>query len=99
LEEFARWADPQGSKLLVVLVDNVGWHLAKRLEVPPNVVLHRLPQCTPELTADRATLAAGAGGGGQRRVRRPGGDAGPVVDRCRWLIDHADVVRVAVGFE
>ena len=44
LEEFARWADPEGLKLLVVLVDNAGWHTAKRLEVPPNVVLRRLPQ-------------------------------------------------------
>src|SRR6476659_2625715 len=49
LEEFARWADPAGEKLLVVLVDNAGWHLAKRLAPPPNVVLHRLPPFTPEL--------------------------------------------------
>src|SRR3954463_9721703 len=27
LEEFARWADPAGAKLLVVLIDNVGWHV------------------------------------------------------------------------
>src|SRR3954447_18740495 len=49
LEEFARWADPDGTKLLVVLVDNAGWHVAKRLAVPPDVVLHPLPPCTPEL--------------------------------------------------
>ena len=43
LEEFARWADPDDRKLLVVLVDNAGWHVAKRLAVPANVVLRRLP--------------------------------------------------------
>ena len=29
LAEFARWADPEGVKLLVVLVDNAGGHVAK----------------------------------------------------------------------
>jgi hypothetical protein len=49
LADFAAHADPGGGKVLVVLVDNAGWHVAKRLVVPPNVVLHVLPPCTPEL--------------------------------------------------
>jgi len=49
LAAFAAHADPAGKKVLVVLVDNAGWHVAKRLAVPPNVVLHFLPPCTPEL--------------------------------------------------
>src|SRR5262249_28885286 len=39
LAAFAAQADPEGRKLLV-LVDNAGWHVAKRLAVPANVVLH-----------------------------------------------------------
>ena len=49
LAAFAARADPGGAKVLVVLVDNAGWHVAKRLVVPPNVRLHFLPPCTPEL--------------------------------------------------
>jgi transposase len=49
LAEFAIHADPKGEKVLVVLVDNAGWHHAKALVVPSNVVLHFLPPCTPEL--------------------------------------------------
>jgi transposase len=49
LLDFASWADPEGSKLLVLLLDNAGWHVAKKLAVPANVVLHPLPACTPEL--------------------------------------------------
>ena len=49
VSEFARWADPEGGKRLVVLVGNAGWHVARRLAVPANVVLRRLPACTPEL--------------------------------------------------
>jgi len=49
LAAFAAHADPDGTRILVVLVDNAGWHVAKRLVVPSNVVLHFLPPCTPEL--------------------------------------------------
>src|SRR5262249_22188350 len=49
LAAFAAHAGPEGRKVLVVLVDNAGWHVAKRLAVPANVVLHFLPACTPEL--------------------------------------------------
>jgi hypothetical protein len=98
LAEFARWADPDGAEVLAVLVDNAGWHVAKRLARPPNVVLHRLPPCTPELQP-AAPL--------RPLVREAVADAGydesaamePVlVARCRWLIDHPEVVRGAVGF-
>lgn len=98
LEEFARWADPEGAKLLVVLVDNAGWHVAKRLARPPNVVLHRLPSCTPELQPAEPLWPLV-----REVVANRGFDAleamEPVlVERCRWLIDHPAVVRGAVGF-
>jgi hypothetical protein len=46
LAGFAAHSDPDREK---VLVDNAGWHAARRLAVPPDVVLHFLPPCTPEL--------------------------------------------------
>lgn len=49
LAGFATQADPGGRKVLVVLVGNAGWHVARRLVVPPNVVLRFLPPCAPEL--------------------------------------------------
>lgn len=98
LEEFARWADPEGVKLLVILVDNAGWHIAKRLARPPNVVLHRLPPCTPELQpaeplwplVREAVANAGFDELGAMQV--------PLVERCCWLMGHPEVVRGAVGF-
>jgi hypothetical protein len=87
LAEFARWADPRGDKVLVVLVDNAGWHTAKRLGVPTDVVLHRLPSCTPELqpTEPLWTLV-------REVVANEGFDdlaelEAPLVERCRWLMD------------
>jgi transposase len=98
LAEFARQADPEQKKLIVLLVDNAGWHTSRRLAVPANVVLHRLPPCTPELqpveplwpllreaVANR-TLADLAEL--EERVRR----------RAGWLANNRAVAKGAVGF-
>ena len=98
LAEFAAHADPEGSKLLVVLVDNAGWHVARRLAVPPNVVLYLLPACTPELQpAERlwpllreavANRTIGGIGYLRRLMRR----------RLRHLTDSPHEVQPRVGF-
>jgi hypothetical protein len=49
LADFAGWADPADRRVPVVIVDGSGGHTAKGLEVPPDVVPHRQPSCTPEL--------------------------------------------------
>ena len=98
LAEFARWADPPGEKLLVLLVDDAGWHVAKRLEVPANVVLHRLPPCTPELQPVEPLwplvreAAANRGYDDLDALQRT------LADRCTYLMGRPDVVRGAVGF-
>ena len=88
LAEFARWADPEGTGLLVVVVDNAGWHVAKRLAIPPNVVLRRLPACTPELQPAEPLwplvreAVANEGFDDLAALQRP------VSDRCCWLMGH-----------
>jgi hypothetical protein len=99
LAEFARWADPGGEKLLVVLVDNAGWHVAKRLAVPANVVLHRLPPCTPELQPAEPLWPLVREAVANQGFDTLGAMEPVLVDRCRWLIDHPEVVRGAVGFK
>jgi hypothetical protein len=98
LAEFAHWADPGDTKLLVVLVDNAGWHLARRLEVPPNVVLHPLPSCTPELQPAEPLWPLVREAVANRGFAELGEMEPVLVGRCRWLIDHPEVVRGAVGF-
>lgn len=98
LAEFGRWADPAGAKLLVVLVDNAGWHVAKRLTVPPNVLLHRRPSCSPELQPVEPLWPLV-----REAVANDGYDdlgdlERSLVERCTWLMDHPAVVSGAVGF-
>jgi transposase len=98
LAEFARWADPTGEKRLVMLVDNAGWHIARRLAVPPNVVLHRLPPCTPELQPAEPLWPLVREVVANRGYEDLDEMEPELVDRCRWLIDHPEVARGAVGF-
>jgi hypothetical protein len=98
LAEFARWADPDGRKVLVLLVDGAGWHTAKRLAVPPNVVLHRLPPSTPELQPAEPLWPLVREGVANRGFADLEALEGRLVERCRWLIDHPAEVKGAVGF-
>jgi hypothetical protein len=98
LSEFARWADPHGERLLVVLVDNAGWHTARRLEVPANVVLHRLPPSTPELQPAEPLWPLVREAVANEGFDDLAGLERPLVERCRWLMGHPEVGGGVVGF-
>ena len=98
LAEFARWADPGGQKVLVLLVDNAGGHVAKRLVVPANVRLFRLPACTPELQPAEHLWPLVREALANRGFDYLVGLAGKIRRRCDWLAEHPEVVKGAVGF-
>jgi hypothetical protein len=98
LADFVGWADPGGRKVLVLLVDRAGWHTAERLAVPPNVVLHHLPSCTPELQPAEHLWPLVREGLANRVFDELPGMTETLVARCRWLTDHTEVVAGAVGF-
>jgi DDE superfamily endonuclease len=98
LEEFAAWADPTRSKTIVLLVDNAGWHVAKGLVLPPGLVLHHLPPCTPELQPAEALWPLVRECVANKGFAEMDEMAPVVVDRCHWLIHHPETVRGAVGF-
>jgi len=98
LAEFSAWADPGRDKILLLIVDNAGWHRSKSLVVPSNVLLHRLPPATPELqpvepywSLIRETVA-------NRGFRYIGHLRMAVRRRCQWLARHPETVRGRVGF-
>ena len=97
LGALARHADPDGKRLLVVIVGNAGWHRAGRLVAPPNVRLHVRPRaprrCNPPNICGRwfARLASDTFDTPADLRRR-------VVRRCRWLADDTTTVQRAVGF-
>lgn len=50
LEEFSKAVDPEGRQIIVLLLDQAGWHMSKKLKVPPNIFLLPFPAYTPELS-------------------------------------------------
>lgn len=98
LADFARWADPDGRKVLVVIVDNAGWHVARKLAVPPNVVLHHLPSCTPELQPAEPLWPLVREGLANKTFASLAALTEPLERRCRWLAGDTAIVKGAVGF-
>jgi hypothetical protein len=98
LAAFARWADPDGRKVLVLIVDTAGWDVADQLVVPPNVVLHHLPSCTPELQPAEALWALVRETLANKTFPTLAALQEPLGRRCGWLAEHPDTVKGAVGF-
>jgi len=98
LAAFAGWADPRGAKVLVVLVDNAGWHTAGRLAVPGNVVLHFLPPCTPELQPAEPLWPLVREAVANRSIGRLGRLRDLLRARLAYLAHNPGLVRRVVGF-
>jgi transposase len=98
LAALAAHADPEGKKVLVVLVDNAGWHKAKALVTPSNVVLHFLPPCTPELQPAEPLWPLVREAVANRSLGRIDRLRNIVRDRVSYLAEHPDEVQPRVGF-
>jgi transposase len=98
LATFAAHADPGGEKILVLVVDRAGWHTAKRLAVPPNVRLHFLPPCTPELQPVEPFWALVREGVANDTFARLADLRRVVRRRCRRLAQDRATVTGAIGF-
>ena len=91
-------ADPDGDEVLVLVVDNAGWHTAGRLVVPANVRLHFLPPCTPELQPVEPFWALVREAVANDTFDRLADLRRRVTRRCRRRADDRATVKGAVGF-
>lgn len=76
----------------VVIVDGSGGHTAKKLPVPPNVVLHRPPSCTPELRPAEHLWPLVREGVANRVFEGLPTLTDTLVKQCGWLADHPEVI-------
>jgi hypothetical protein len=98
LAAIAAHADPEGRKVLVLVVDRAGWHTAKRLAVPANVRLHFLPPCTPELQPVEPFWALVREAVANDTFARLADLRRRVTRRCQKLAADWTTVKGAVGF-
>jgi transposase len=98
LAAFSSHADPPGKKVLVVLLDNAGWHVARRLAVPANVVLHFLPPCTPELQPVESFWPLVRESVANRSIGRIDRLRAILRNRLAYLASHPELVQPVVDF-
>jgi transposase len=98
LAEFARRADPEGRKTLVILLGNAGWHVSARLRVPRNAVLHCVPPHTPELQPVESLWPLVREGIANRTFDTPDELEACLSERCRYLMGHPEVDKGRVGW-
>src|SRR5205085_5325736 len=98
LVSFAAHADPKNEKVLVLVVDNAGWHTARRLAMPANVVLHFLPPCTPELPPVEPFWALVREAVANETFGRLADLRRAVRRRCGRLAGDPATVKGAIGF-
>ena len=98
LAAFAAHADPDGKKVLVLVGDRAGGHTAKRLAVPPSVVLHFLPPYTPELQPVEPFWALVREGVANDKFEKLADLRRVIRRRCRRLAGDRATVMGAIGF-
>jgi len=82
-----------------VLLDNAGWHVARRLVVPPNVVLHFLAPCTPELQPVEPFWPLVREAVANRSIGRIDRLRAIVHNRLRYLATHSALVQPVISFQ
>lgn len=99
LRTFEQEANPTGKKLILLLIDQAGFHTTKKLEIPPSIIFFPLPPHTPELQPAecvwpllRETIA-------NRTFSTLDALEDMLITRCQWLIKNPEIVRGKVGFE
>ena len=98
LAEFAKAVNPDGKKLIVLLVDGAGWHRSQDLVIPEGILLHPLPPYTPELQPVEAAWPLMKEPIANRSFTALKEVEDLLVDRCRYLSDHPEVLKGHIGF-
>ena len=98
LSEWVKEVNPHGDKLLVLLVDQAGWHLSKHLCVPQGVILYPLPAYTPELQPTECTWPLLRESLANRLFENWSDFYETTSARCRWLTQNPTVVAARTAW-
>jgi DDE superfamily endonuclease len=98
LAAFAAAVGAGEDKLVILVLDNAGWHVSDKLEVPVGVVLEFLPPYTPELQpAERLWPLANEAVANKHFPTLKDLDAA-LSERCRALAAMPDTIKAETNF-
>lgn len=98
LQEFANYHNPLKDKIIILLIDQAGWHTTKKLKIPHNIRLFPIPSHTPELQPTECVWPLAKECFANESFADLDKLEAVIVPRCKWLIEHPKVVKGRVGF-
>jgi transposase len=98
LENWVKNLPQAENKILLLLVDQAGWHMSKKLRVPGNVVLYPLPPYTPELQPVEASWPLFREPLANRFFGKLDDLVESLIHRCRWLADHPELIKARTAW-
>lgn len=98
LDAFVATVNPEGKKLILLLLDNAGWHVSKHLQLPDSLILYRIPAYTPELSPAEPIMPLLHESLANKTLTTLEQVEANLEQRCQFLHDHTEIVKGACGF-
>jgi transposase len=99
LSGFAAIVNPLGDKIIVLLLDNAGWHVSRDLVVPEGIHLCFIPPYTPELSPAEPVMPLLREAVANQLLTTLPEVEKRIVDRCVYLQSQPQTVKGACGFK
>jgi transposase len=98
IKAFKASVDPLNQKIIVLLLDNAGWHSSKQLLVPDGLVLRFIPPYTPELSPAEGVMPLLHECVANGLFEELEAVEKVLDERCVFLRDHPELVLGRCGF-
>ena len=95
---FVQEVDPDQKRIILLIIDQAGFHSLPSLDLPDNVVIRFLPAHTPELQPVESVWPLLREATHNRLWTDIDDLEQKLIDRCCYLMDHPDIVRGRTGF-
>jgi len=99
LAQFSRYANPNGDKIIVLLVDRAGWHITPSLTLPDNIRLFPLPPYTPELQPCECAWPPLREPLANRPIETLDHLEAILIERCRYFMKYRSKLKQYVGHQ
>lgn len=99
LKNFVDEINPYKKKLIILLIDQAGFHMAKNVVIPEGIQFYPLPPYTPELQPAECLWPLLKEAVANNTFNDLEELQNVLIKRCQWLIKHLDIVKGASGFK
>jgi len=99
LKEFRQYCNPNKNKLIILLLDQAGWHTSADVAVDKTIRNFPLLPYTPKLQPVECTWPLLKESVANKAYASLDELEAALVPRCQWLNAHPEVVKGVVGFE